>query len=352
MALVSLETLTIPESLVSSVKALLPESHRVVLVATHTHCAPDSQMLNDRMTFKVPGIATFNRRVLNWYARRIVEGIEAAQESQPISTGYLGIRQSIVAANHVRRQGAAPDQTATWISLGKRPLLTIYAAHGTIYGADRLLTSGDWLGAVAKESGGLVLPGAIGDVAPDLIGADPVENIQNIVEKLSAGRAMAEVVGLSLDQADWGFVEEKIELSVPTPHPEFATAYGAAKPFDQVLVSRFAPVSANISLVSIGGALLIGVPGEPTSELGRKLKAAASAAGFPHSVVVSHCNGWIGYILEPEDYDRGGYEATLSFHGRETSIRVVEALDRGLVKMRLDANARSKRGFSDRRART
>ena len=42
-------------------------------------------------------------------------------------------------------------------------------------------------------------------------------------------------------------------------------------------------------------------------------------------MVCSHVNGWMGYILAPEDYDRGGYEATLSFYGREEGTKVVEA---------------------------
>lgn len=41
----------------------------------------------------------------------------------------------------------------------------------------------------------------------------------------------------------------------------------------------------------------------------------------------------MGYILAPEDYDRGGYEATLAFHGREIGPRVVEAAKLALEKL-------------------
>ena len=61
IALVSVETLTIPESLVREVKKRIPSDVSLFLSATHTHSAPDSQMLNDRMTFLIPGIASFKK---------------------------------------------------------------------------------------------------------------------------------------------------------------------------------------------------------------------------------------------------------------------------------------------------
>gem|GEM_PF-6755255 len=51
-------------------------------------------------------------------------------------------------------------------------------------------------------------------------------------------------------------------------------------------------------------------------------------------LVLSHVGGWIGYILEPEDYDRGGYESQLAFHGRYASERVFDAARRALVQVR------------------
>jgi hypothetical protein len=124
-----------------------------------------------------------------------------------------------------------------------------------------------------------------------------------------------------------------IALGKPVPHPAFATEFGAPSPLDQVLVGRFAPTESSLTLVRIGSLVLVGVPGEPTSDIGRKVQALGANLGLPNTVVVSHTNGWIGYVLEPEDYDRGGYEAALSFHGRETSQRVIEAAAAGLKKL-------------------
>ncbi len=342
-ALVSVEMLTIPESLVDAVHKRMPDV-RLMLVATHTHSAPDSQMLNDRMTFKVPGIATFKRKWLDWYADKIADGINAAINSKGIDARRLMLATATVDANQGRREGAVPDKTATYLTLEGKPLITFFPAHGTVLGAKNLKTDGDWPGRYAAHVGGIVLPGAIGDVTPELAGTTDVEKCQNIVDKLSAGLKSAQVWDLSSAGATMAYLTEDIALARPVPHPDFAKTYGASEPFDQVLIEKFAPTKAHVSLLRLGDLVVVGIPGEPTSELGRRIVALGKKWGFPHTVVVSHCNGWIGYILEPEDYDRGGYEATLAFHGRETSQRVLDAVEKGLSKMRMFSVERSKPG--------
>ncbi|MCH8978524.1 MAG: hypothetical protein IH945_04690 [Armatimonadetes bacterium] len=334
VAIVSLESLTIPASLAREVAKRLPADMRLMLVATHTHSAPDSQMLNDRMTFKVPGIASFSRRWLGWYADRIAEGVASAAMADPKNGAELRLAWADVAANRARRDGATPGKAATWALFRRKPVLTVYAAHGTVLDETRMTLSGDWPGAYSAAVGGLVLPGPIGDVSPDVEGDDSVGNLASMVERLKSGLAEARVMDMWGSDSVLVFVQEAIELDPAVPHPEFAEAYGAASPLDQVLVSRFAPKRAQVTVVLLGRLLLIGIPGEPTSDVGRKVQVMARSMGFPHSVVISHCNGWIGYILEPDDYDRGGYEATLSFNGRGTAVKVQEAVARALKNLR------------------
>lgn len=333
VAVVSLESLTIPESLVREVKKRIPEDVDLMLVATHTHSAPDSQMLNDRMTFKIPGIASFSRRWLTWYSDRIAEGINLALYAEKVSADRLGLATAAVDSNRGRREGAEPIKQATWAVLAGKPVLTVYAAHGTIYDEDRRSLSGDWPGVYARKVGGLLLPGAIGDVSPAYPTDDPVENLKAMAEKLELGIGSAQVIGAWGEGAVLTYIEELIQLEKVVAHPGFAEEYGVGPPLDQVVVGRFAPKEGHVSLLQVGKMLIVGVPGEPSSAIARKVQVLAQGMGFPHSVTISHCNGWIGYVLEPEDYDKGGYEATLSFHGRETSERVVEAVNRGMKKL-------------------
>ena len=238
-----------------------------------------------------------------------------------------------VQANRGRREGAQPIKAATYLSFAGKPLLTCYAAHGTVLDEKQMKTSGDWPGSYVSAVGGLFLPGPIGDASPDTKTNDSVENLAGMVEKLGSGFKNAQVKALFDGAPVLNYIEERIALGKPVPHPDFGKSFGAPAPLDQVLIGRFAPIEANVYLARIGRLLMVGIPGEPTSEIGRKVQVSAERLGFPQAIVISHTNGWIGYILTPEDYDRGGYEATLSFHGRDTSDRVVEAVERGLKRL-------------------
>ncbi len=64
--------------------------------------------------------------------------------------------------------------------------------------------------------------------------------------------------------------------------------------------------------------------------MGRQIVEAGHKLGLSDVLVLSHCNGWMGYILDPKDYDSGGYEATLSFYGREEGEVVVKTAVKAL----------------------
>ncbi len=47
------------------------------------------------------------------------------------------------------------------------------------------------------------------------------------------------------------------------------------------------------------------------------------AAGRP-TFVVAHANDWLGYVLTPDAFRDGGYEACLSFYGADLGPWLVE----------------------------
>ncbi len=129
------------------------------------------------------------------------------------------------------------------------------------------------------------------------------------------------------------FVSTDIALDPPTPHPNFAKTNGIPDALALSLVQKFAPPAASVSAFRIGKLAVVGIPGEPTAELGRKIEQIGRREGFTWTLVVSHVNGWIGYILMPPDYDRGGYEAELSFNGRLTAERVIQASEAAIHRL-------------------
>jgi hypothetical protein len=324
----SVETLTIPESLLREVKRRFKPGVNLLLCATHTHCAPDSQMLNDRMTLAIPGIATYKRRWLAWYADKIALAVSKAEALSPHLLPEVEAQSWQSDVNRGRRKGAKPDKTATLVQTGpNHPLFFEYAAHGTFNDFDENRTRGDWPGAV-NQIAPMALIGPIGDVSPKAPGMDRASSSEKIAAfwgTLRRDRAKAIV------RRDWrpgepvAFVTESIPLAAPRPHPSFEP-----RELGQLAVSRFAPTKASVSVLRLGALAIVGIPGEPTSILGRRIAAVGRRLGLNDVLVLSHCNGWMGYILSPNDYDAGGYEATLSFYGREEGDQVVEAAERAL----------------------
>jgi hypothetical protein len=124
-----------------------------------------------------------------------------------------------------------------------------------------------------------------------------------------------------------------IKLGAAKPHPEFAAANNVDPGLAAMVLSRFAPPTMKLSLLRLGGITFVGVPGEPTTGVAQRLRSTAAMRGVKDLVVLSHVGGWGGYMLEPEDYDAGGYEATLSFFGRTLAPRLSAALDEALSQM-------------------
>ncbi|MCX7799681.1 MAG: hypothetical protein N2109_04990 [Fimbriimonadales bacterium] len=327
----AVEALTVPESLVARVRSQAPTGTDVVLSATHTHCAPDSQMLNERMKIPVPGVATYRARQLEWTAGRLSEAIRRSLQSSAVPLGRLEARIAETAGlNRARRAGDRPDARAYRISAGGAPLFQAFAAHPVLLGPEHRRLDPEWPGWLMREAGGIVLTGAIGDVSP----------VPPSGPRADLPRLFAQALRSALDASPprdlgsgvaWTF--EPIPLGTAVPHPEFAKANRVPEALARLAVSRFAPPTAELIVLRLGRALVVGIPGEPTSAVGRRLAEVGRQKGFDPVVVASHVGGWIGYILTSAEYAEGGYEATLAFHGPGLADRLEGAVERAVQRI-------------------
>jgi neutral ceramidase len=333
VALVAVETLTMPESLVEAVRAKTPKDLSLWLVATHTHCAPDSSLYNSRMKFKIPGIASYSERWVNWAAGQISASIESARKAPEVKVASLATLVGERLLNRGRRKDAIPDPLVTRIAdtAEVRPWLVVYSAHPTNYDEKELRLRGDWPGRIMDRSRGLGLTGAIGDASPAAPGATASAKADELARALLASSPRDRVASLATKGLAAAIAP--IKLDPPKPHPNFAKDNKVPGPLAEMAVRAFAPPVAEVQALRLGSTLLVGVPGEPTTEVAQAIQQLPQAQAYRHVVVVSHVNGWVGYILMPADYDRGGYEATLSFNGRETASRVVSAAGVAITKL-------------------
>lgn len=333
VALVSMETLTIPGSFVKEIEKGLKERDfrgNLFLTATHTHCAPDSQMLNSRMKRKLPGIAAYNPTWTKWYADKIIECVSSAKAFADVQclTLYSGKAE----LNHPRVNEREADSTLSRLHIYAKNThyeLLHYASHPTIYSESMNLTSGDWCGVwTAMSSNRIFFNGAMGDIAPSPPNgeteAERVKGMAMALEKASLERKTR------FHTTDLHIFIEPVRLPAPIPHPEFAKRYDIPDSLAKILVKEFAETEAQVIIVRLGDIAFIGVPGEPTAEVGVRIQSIAKKKGIRYSIVISFCNAWLGYILTAEEYREGGYEATLSFYGDALSECILETVERAL----------------------
>jgi len=353
LAVVSLDHLLAPGSLtrevLKAVKGTGIEEDNLFMAATHTHCAPDAMGLNDRMRVFLPGVGSFIPEFLSFTAEKIGEAIKEANKRLKLCR-FAVYAEALPGLNRNRRKASYLDPTMTVAKFtGAKDeviaAIVVYAAHPTIHGHTMMEVSAEFPGVVqdglekAYGNGAvaLYLNGAQGDVSPSADeGKDDFERVQIYGEKLlSHARRLLNAAKNEPDPILSSVVSTP--LPEPRPHREFQESAGKEYKIPQSMlndiVKKIAPASTPVSLAKIGSLLLMGYPGEPISELGLGLKVYAQQKGAAHAAPVALVNDWVGYILTAAEYERGGYEATVSFHGPDLGKTIEDAMKRNVDKV-------------------
>jgi neutral ceramidase len=88
------------------------------------------------------------------------------------------------------------------------------------------------------------------------------------------------------------------------------------------------PDAVPLSLTRIGDGVLVGVPGEPTKQVGVRVRAAVlkplAGTGVTHAVIAGLANEFIQYITTPEEYGEQSYEGASTLFGRSEATFLQE----------------------------
>ncbi len=349
VVLVTLDHLLVPDSLTRAVReavGLHPE--QLFMSASHTHCAPDAMGLNERMRFPLPGVGTFLPEFLQFTTERVAQAVrQAVAELQPARVACHA--EPLPNLNRNRRGLGITDRTMTVLRVQTergKPLacVVVYAAHPTIYGHTMMEVSAEFPGVLQnrleREMGNgtvaLFMNGALGDVSPVADeGKDDHDRVQRYGTRLAEHalrllkKARPLTPRLTLRQVS-------AKLPEPRPHPQFQESAGREYKVPESLlhnlVRQIVPPVAPVSFVGIGSLMLVGFPGEPITALGLQTHTLGKSAGYALTMPVGLVNDWIGYILTREEYEKGRYEATVSFNGPELGSVIMDAVRTGLTK--------------------
>lgn len=91
-----------------------------------------------------------------------------------------------------------------------------------------------------------------------------------------------------------------------------------------------------MTLLQVGEIGVLTLPGEPSTAVGRKVAERLAPLGVSTSLVFGYAQDHYGYLLEQDDFLRGGYEPTVSPWGWRTGQYLVEEAQ-ALVSTRTQA---------------
>ncbi|BDG03330.1 neutral/alkaline non-lysosomal ceramidase N-terminal domain-containing protein [Anaeromyxobacter oryzae] len=322
VALVSAELLLVPDALEEAVRARLADVplDGLVLAATHTHAGPGGYW--DDAAGERLATGPFDPAVRDAIARTIATAIRHAAASEgPARLAVARARVEKLARN---RNGGPKDARLVVLRL-ERPdatpvaELALFPAHPTTLGKRNRALSGDWGGpflSVNSHGVRLLFQGASGDQSVSL----PTDGA--ISPELFAAALSTEVDKLQFGPADaapaLAFARALVTLPAPVPGAAPRLVERAARN----LVADRMPAQAAVSAVRLGPVLLVALPGEPTAEVGARLRERAG----PGAEILSLADGYVGYVEAPEVMAEGKGETRRTYYGPDLAPRLERAV--------------------------
>jgi hypothetical protein len=311
-------------------------AEQILLLPAHSHTSIEMNAINPANTFKIPPIGIHDPALYEFTVQNFAKVIlDADRRLTPIRVGTFS--RKIAGWNHNRRQGGTvvdDELTITRVDTDAgKPLAVLvnFTAHPTFMGANAMLFSGDWPGHLQRTleaviGGGVTamyFNGAEGDQAPIArpdSGPSPWEKAERYGRELAllAAKDWAHIA----TQPNVAFQYHLQTITLPERrwHPDFMETggkeYGLSEQLLREMLPRMSPPKTTSGALRLGDLLIIGIPGELAAGLGMQVKAQAKElTGAQHPVIGGLGNEWISYILSPEAYREGGYEASVSFYG-------------------------------------
>lgn len=348
-ALVTIDILGIPPS----VKGLVLERvadrgftvENVMLLPSHSHSSIEMSAINPNNHLDVPQIGIFQPKLMEHTVAVLAKVITQADES-PVPV-RIGTATAQVRGHNRNRRGDKindPQLVVTRVDTSDgKPLaiLVNWTAHPTFMGARDMYFSGGWPGYLQRELEALI---GVDVTAMYYNGAEGDQSPTPTRAEAASSHERAERYGRSIALHAWdvykkaktksrvafAFNRKIILLPKPRAHEQIMKSGGEEYGFtDEVmkgLLTQVCPRQTESTALRLGDLLIVGVPGELICSLGLKIKEQLRRRGAKIPVIGGLANEWVSYILSPNEYDQGGYEASVSFYGRTLGPVIVKGV--------------------------
>jgi hypothetical protein len=370
VTLLRVDTVAMWQDLIIDLKRKLRDRGRgdladgLIIGATHTH-ASGGKIINHPLLRLLAGqfSPALYYRVINNLIQVI---LEAEQGARPARVGYDTLEVSELHSDRRCENGDVIDHSMGLLKVTDDDdqliaLLINYAMHGTIVDSDEFVFSTDAPGAIEhgieqrlpQHAPVLYFQSWAGDMSPKVpsehVTEEGGESRDQYRDLAAIGKGAADIVIPALSTIN---MSEDLELKVKTirfpmsdelinPDGDFAHyPHGGAycypidsqncpedgqpqQVYEPAELNCLLPVSeadgitwADITAVQIGDLGMITLPGEPLTSVGVDLRDRAIAlTGLNQVWILGYAQGYLGYLLHPEDFVLGGYEGSGAIWG-------------------------------------
>lgn len=347
IALVSTDLVVFTPSLREAIRARLEgmDLDLLFLAATHTHSGPGGYQRGWALEHFLMG--SYSQSLFDFLAEQIADTVrDARRRLRPVRVAY-GSGWAPELSRNRRHPGGPTDPEVGLLSVvdtdGRSVALVLnFSAHPTVLGPENLSYSGDFAGLTALRLEGevgapvLFFNGGLGDQKPHTPGtreweaplAEQFREASTIAQALSA-EALRVLPTLPREEVRrLRSVEHRLVLP-PVDLRSRCFLYV----FTPLMRRAFRQVFHEESILQalrINDFLLAGLPAEASVELTGRLKKASRARTV---MIVGLANDTLGYALTPEDYGTGGYEACMSFYGKDFGNLLVEEAEATIAQV-------------------
>lgn len=346
-ALITMDILALPPNVKPAVVEKLAENgwgmENIMILPSHSHASLDMSALNDKNVLNNPYIGIYQPKLLDFVVDKIITAVKTAdQDFQPVLIDTE--KQIVEGLNRNRRNDAAVDRdlTVTRIDLDNGNPLAIlvnWTAHPTIMSDEDMLVSAGWPGYLQRELEVLIgrdavcmyYNGAQGDqsVIGERAGSH-YEQAEKYGRKIAQNAYVTYKKINPVKKSIFRYQSHLADLPKPQMHPKFSETggdeYGMDEKTSGYILSAMCPEQSLINALRVGDWVIVGAPGELTAVLGEEIKKEISRRGIRYPTIGGMANEWLSYILSREQYNAGGYEASVSFYGPELGPVVRKAM--------------------------
>ena len=346
-AIVTLDILGLPPNVKPQVIEQLNQEgwteENIMFLPSHSHASLEMFALNDKSIFGIAPIGIFQPQLLDYLVNSLADLIKSADQNlKPVRIGSLS--KQIDGLNRNRRGESFIDNflTVTRIDhINGKPMTVLvnWTGHPTIMDEHDMHVSGGWPGYLQRELESHIAEGVVAMYYNGPVGDQSViaGNAGSHYEKAEKyGRTMA-VNALNVykdikteEKIKFNYNYKIIQLPNREAHPDFMETggkeYGLDKEKIMILLDQVFPEQTSIGACRLGDLLIVGAPGELIAELGLNIKDKLKARGVKYPAIGGLANQWISYILSENAYNRGGYETSASFYGKDLGKVIVKSM--------------------------